>query len=136
VRPIADSLRAQMLAAPPGSPGMFEQMVPTMTRVDSMKAVLISGSRASYPATTANAFHELIVTDLRPELARITAPITVLYVVPPNSPLPPAQLEAALRASFATAPNPELLRIEDSYHFIQFDQPGRLVAEVDALMRR
>jgi pimeloyl-ACP methyl ester carboxylesterase len=78
----------------------------------------------------------LIVTDLRPELARITAPITVLYVVPPNSPLPPAQLEAALRASFATAPNPELLRIEDSYHFIQFDQPGRLVAEVDALMRR
>jgi pimeloyl-ACP methyl ester carboxylesterase len=136
VRRVADSIRAQMLAAPPGSPGMFEQMAPTMTKVDSMKAVLISGARASDPVTTANAFHELIVTDLRPELARITAPMTVLYVVPPNAPIPPAQYEAAMRASYATAPSAQLIKVEESLHFIQFDQPGRFVAEVDAFMRR
>lgn len=136
LRRAADSMRTAMLAAPPGAPGMFEQMVPTMTRVDSMKAVLVSGSRASHPATTANAFHELVVTDLRPELARITAPITVLYVVPPNVPLPPAVFDSVFRASFATAPNAQLIKVNDSYHFIQFDQPGRLVAELDALMRR
>ena len=101
-----------------------------------MKAVLVSNSRASNLATTANAFHELIVTDLRPELARITAPMTVLYVVPPNSPLPPARYEAAMRESYATAPSAVLIKIEDSYHFIQFDQPGRFVAEVDVMMRR
>ena len=136
VRPVADSMRAAMLAAPPGTPTMFEVMVQTMTKVDSMKAVLVSNSRASNLATTANAFHELIVTDLRPELARITAPMTVLYVVPPNSPLPPAQYEAAMRESYATAPSAVLIKIEDSYHFIQFDQPGRFVAEVDVMMRR
>lgn len=136
VRPVADSMRAAMLAAPPGTPTMFEVMVQTMTKVDSMKTMLVSGSRASNLATTANAFHELIVTDLRPELARITAPMTVLYVVPPSAPLPPAQYEAAMRASYATAPSAVLIKIEDSYHFIQFDQPGRFVAEVDALMRR
>lgn len=136
VRPTADSMRAAMLAAPPGAPGMFEQMVPTMTKVDSMKAMLLSGSRTSNPATTANAFHEMMVTDLRPELARITAPFTVLYVIPANAPLPAAQYEAAMKASYATAPNAVLTRIDDSYHFIQFDQPGRFVAEVDALMRR
>ena len=133
---MADSMRTAMLAAPPGTPTMFEQMVVTMTRVDSMKPKLVSASRASHPTTTANAFHELIVTDLRPELSGITAPMAVLYVVPPNSPLPPAQYDAALRTAYATAPTAQLIKVEDSLHFIQFDQPGRLIAELDALMRR
>ena len=136
LRRMADSMRTAMLAAPPGAPTMFEQMVVTMTRVDSMKPALDNASQASHPATTANAFHELIVTDLRPELPRITAPMAVLYVVPPNSPLPPAQYDAALRTAYATAPTAQLIKIEDSLHFIQFDQPGRLIAELDALMRR
>lgn len=136
VRRMADSIRTAMLAAPPGAPTMFEQMVATMTRVDSMKPALVSASRASDPATAANAFHELIVTDLRPELPRITAPMAVLYVVPPTSPLPPAQYEAAMRTAYAAAPTSQLIKIEDSFHFIQFDQPGRLIAELDALMRR
>lgn len=135
LRQMADSMRAGILAAAPGA-GMFEQMVPTMTKVDSLKPMLLDGSRGSHPATTANAFHELVVTDLRPELPRITAPMTVLYVLPPNSPIPLAQYDSAIRALYATAPNPELIKIDDSYHFIQFDQPGRLIAALDALMRR
>lgn len=136
VRPIADSIRTAMLAAPPGAPTMFELMAPTMTRVDSLKAALIAGSKGSNLATTANAFHELIVTDLRPELLRITMPMTVLYVIPPNAPMPPDQLEAAVKGSYATVPNLQIVRVADSYHFIQFDQPGRVVAELEALMKR
>ena len=135
LRQMADSMRAGILAAPPGA-GMFEQMVPTMTKVDSLRPMLLDGSRGSHRATTANAFHELVVTDLRPELPRITAPMTVLYVLPPNSPIPLAQYDSTMRALYATAPNPQIVKIEDSYHFIQFDQPGRLIAELDALMRR
>lgn len=135
VRQMADSMRAGILAAAAGA-GMFEQMVPTMTKVDSMRPMLLEGSRGSHRATTANAFHELIVTDLRPELPRITAPTTVLYVLPPNSPIPLAQYESAMRAAYAGAPSAQIVKIEDSYHFIQFDQPGRLIAELEALMRR
>lgn len=135
VRQMADSMRAGILAAAPGT-GMFEQMVPTMTKIDSMKPMLLEGARGSHRATTANAFHELIVTDLRPELPRITAPMTVLYVLPPNSPIPLAQYDSAMRAAYAGAPSAQIVKIEDSYHFIQFDQPGRLIAELDALMRR
>ncbi|HEV8598388.1 MAG TPA: alpha/beta hydrolase [Gemmatimonadales bacterium] len=83
----------------------------------------------------ANAFHELIVTDLRPELGRITAPLTVLYVIPSSAPSPPEQYEDGMRASFADAPGARLLKIENSYHFIQFDQPERFVAEADGFMR-
>ena len=105
MRPIADSMRAAMLAAPPGAPTMFEQMAPTMTMVDSMRATLITGSKGSHPATTANAFHELLVTDLRPELPRITAPLTVLFVIPPNAPIPGEQIEAAYRTMYGSLPN-------------------------------
>jgi pimeloyl-ACP methyl ester carboxylesterase len=136
LRPMADSMRNQMLAVPPGTPGMFEQMVPTMTRVDSMKPALAAAARASHQATVANAFHELILTDLRPELARITAPTTVLYVIPPTAPIPPAQYDSAMRGSYSSIPGVRIVKVEDSYHFIQFDQPDRLADEVDALMQR
>ncbi|MGQ0703507.1 MAG: alpha/beta fold hydrolase [Gemmatimonadales bacterium] len=135
-RPIADQIRAQMLALPPGAPTMMEQMIPTMTRVEAMRPMLLQGVRESHRPTVANAFHELIVTDLRPELSRITAPMSVLYVVPPNPPVPADQYEAGLRESYANAPKARLVKIEESLHFIQFDQPVRVAAELTALMKR
>jgi pimeloyl-ACP methyl ester carboxylesterase len=136
MRPVADSMRAAMLAAPPGAPTMFEQMAPTMTMVDSMRPRLINGSRGSHPATTANAFHELLVTDLRPELPRIAVPLTVLYVVPPHAPIPGAQIEAAYQSMYGVVPNAQVIRVENSWHFIMWDQPGRMVTELDAFMKR
>jgi pimeloyl-ACP methyl ester carboxylesterase len=78
----------------------------------------------------------VIVTDLRPELARISVPMTVLYVIPQNAPIAPDQYEAGLRQSFATVKEARLIRIDDSNHFIQIDQPARFVSEVDAFMKQ
>jgi pimeloyl-ACP methyl ester carboxylesterase len=129
-------MRAQMLAAPPDSfARTFGQMIASMTHREALRAGLLQSVRTSDQRTVANAFHELIMTDLRPELGRITAPLTVLYVIPPSAPIPAEQYEAGMRASFANAPGARLLKIENSYHFIQFDQPERFVAEVDVFMR-
>jgi pimeloyl-ACP methyl ester carboxylesterase len=136
VRPVADQVRARILAEPAGSPtGLLETMFPTMTRVESMRAVLRDGLLASDRRTVANAFHEAIVTDLRPELARIAAPVTALYVVPPDTPVPPAEFDRGVRESFAHAPGARIVRVEESNHFIMFDQPARFVAEVVTFMR-
>jgi pimeloyl-ACP methyl ester carboxylesterase len=134
-RPMADQMRTQVLTATPGA-DPFEQMVPTMTRVESMRPTLLRYARASDRATIANAFHEIIMTDMRTELGRIAVPMTVLYVVPPNIPLSLEEFEKALRLSWAGAPAARLVRIDNSNHYIQIDQPGPVVAEVDALMRR
>src|ERR687896_213053 len=84
VRPVADRLRDTILAQPAGSAtNMLEQLVASMTRTEAMRPALAQYARASDRRTVANAFHEIIVTDLRPELARVTAPMTVLYVIPP-----------------------------------------------------
>ena len=136
-RPIADQMRSQVLAAKAGSPSdPLEPMVATMTRDEAMRATLLEYARASDRRTIANAFHEIIMADLRPALPRITVPLTVLYVIPANVPLSPDAFEQAVRQSWANAPAARLVRIDESNHYIQLDQPARFIAEVDALMRR
>ena len=135
VRPVADQIRGQMLAAPPGSTGgMIEQMIATMTNTESARPALVQQARDSNRPTVANAFHELIVTDLRPELANITAPVTVLYVIPPNVPIPAEQYVGYMEMSYATLPNKRIVRIDDSYHFIMIDQFDRFMQEVNAFL--
>ena len=135
-RPRTGSAGKIVADPPPGSPGMLEQMFMGMTRDEAAKAKLVQGVRDSHRPTVGNAFHELILADLRPELSRIRVPFSVLYVLPANVPMPPEQFDAAMRKQYASAPNARLTRIDDSNHFIQIDQPVRFVTEVDALMRQ
>jgi pimeloyl-ACP methyl ester carboxylesterase len=133
MRPIADSMRKGMLAESKDSfLTQMGGMISGMTNKDALRPVLLGMVKASDQKVVANAFYELLITDLRPELANITMPFTVLYVIPPNT--PPAQYEAALQQSFANAKQVRLVKVENSFHFIQLDQPGMLVAELDTLM--
>lgn len=135
VRPVADQIRGQMIAAPPGSTGgMIEQMIATMTNTESARPVLAQHARESNRTTVANAFHELIVTDLRPELSDIRAPVTVLYVIPPQAPVTPEQYVGYMEMSYATLPNKRIVRIDDSYHFIMIDAFDRFMNEVNTFL--
>ena len=136
IRQAADQFRAMIQSKPLSAPDhMLAQMFASMTQVDSMKPVLLRHLAASDARTVGNAFHELITTDLRPELAKITAPVTVLYVQP-HVEMTHEQFDAAMRDMYANAKNLKLVRVDGSAHFIHLDVPARFVAEVDALMRR
>jgi pimeloyl-ACP methyl ester carboxylesterase len=135
LRGIADQARALILEDPPGT-GFIAQLFEGMTLDAEMQSVFMRHARESDRRTVANAFHEVIVTDLRPELSRITAPVTVLHVHPPNVQVPPQQFEASMARLYANATNARLVKIDDSRHFIQWDQPARFTAEVDVFMTR
>ena len=134
IRAMGDQLRAGFMQTPVDSPTVLEQMVPTMTRNDSARAVLVEYARASHRPTLGNAMHELIVTDLRPELSRITVPLVVLYAQPVGIPITADQLDSGMKESYANARQARLVRIDDSNHYIMIDQPGRVVAEIRRLM--
>lgn len=134
IRAMGDQLRAGFMQTPADSPTVFEQVVPTMTRNDSARTVLLQYARASHRPTLGNAMHELIVTDLKPELSRITVPLVVLYVKPAGVPLSTEQIDSGMRESYANARQARLMRIDDSNHYIMIDQPGRVVAEIRNLM--
>jgi pimeloyl-ACP methyl ester carboxylesterase len=135
LRGIADQARARILEDPPGT-GFIAQLFEGMTLDAQREAALMRLARESDRATVANAFHELVATDLRPELSRITAPVTVLYVQPPNVQVPAQQFDTSMARLYANASNATLVRIDDSRHFIQWDQPARFITEVGSFMTR
>lgn len=134
MKPFAAQVRTEILTVPFDST-MFAKMIPAMTFVDSMRPVLLQLVRASDRRMVANAFHEIILTDLRQELPRINVPMSVLYVVPADVPLTPDQFDASMKELFRNAPHARLVRIDNARHFLQYDQPARFIAEVDGFMR-
>jgi pimeloyl-ACP methyl ester carboxylesterase len=131
LRPMAEQMRAQILNS-----DMLNQMVATMTRSEANRQKVLQSAKASDRNVVANAMHDLILTDLRPELPRLALPLTVLYVQPAAVPVPAEQFDAAMKQTYSAAPNVTMVRIDESNHYIQLDQPARFVAEVDAFMRR
>ena len=135
VRPIAEQMRAGMTnAAGDARRQQIEGMIATMVRTEALRPVAVRASLESNAAVSAQAFYDLIVTDLRPDVARIRIPLTVLWVQPPNAPISAEQMERFYAASYAGAPQAVLHRIPESYHFIMWDQPEAFQRELRAFL--
>lgn len=135
VRPVADQIRAGMSGPPsPQGEAMLTQTINGMIRTEGRRAGVLAESRASDRGVSARAYHELVTTDLRPELPKISAPVTVLYVQPGGSPLTEAQTDGLYRQAYAGLRGAQLKRIPDAAHFIMFDQPERFQAEVRSFL--
>jgi pimeloyl-ACP methyl ester carboxylesterase len=131
IRPTADQIRDRMIA---NSAAMREQTITatmaTMIKTENRRAEAIRQSVDSDVGMSARSMHELIATDIRPELANIKVPVTVLYVRSPAAPITDEQMDAFYKLSYANVPQARLIRISDAYHFIMWDQPARFAEEV------
>lgn len=128
---IAERMRTEW-AAPGEEPWRrrITASVTSMIRTDSLHARAIANGVASDRAVAAQVMHDMVLQDLRAELARVDIPIRVLYVQGPHLPLDTAQVDAAFRAAYAAAPHATLARIPDAFHFLMLDQPARFADEV------
>jgi pimeloyl-ACP methyl ester carboxylesterase len=99
-----------------------------VTSPEGLKAVT-AGALASDRAVFANAMLEDLGTDLRPRLAGIKTPATVLY---PYMTVQGSQSEvsALYTNSYSGMPNVRFVRIDNSLHFIMYDQPAAFHAAV------
>ena len=110
--------------------------VTSMIRTDSLHARAIVSGLASDRAVAAQVMHDMVLQDLRADLARVAIPIRVLYVQGPHLPLDTAQMDAVFRAAYSAAPHATLARIPDAYHFVMLDQPVRFADEVRRFLAR
>ena len=124
---MANSTREQWLAESGAS-------ITSMINTESQRAGPLEAGATTDQKVAASAMRELVVTDLRPELANIAAPTTVLYVRFNDPRMTPEITDGIYRASFATLPGVTLKRIDDSAHFIMLDQPAAFAAEVNAFL--
>ena len=90
--------------------------------------------KRSDPAATGLAISELTATDLRAEIATITAPVLLLGA-PANAPaaMRPA-LEKAYAAQVATLPSARVKMSPTARHFIMLDDPQWLFAAIDEFL--
>lgn len=72
-----------------------------------------------------------MTTDLRPELPRIRAPLTVLYAHDKAYGFTPAQVDTNFRKVYAQANTARFVRVDDSFHFVMVDQPGPFARAVE-----
>jgi pimeloyl-ACP methyl ester carboxylesterase len=135
VKPVADQLKAGLEASTGDARRTrIEQTIAGMMKTESERGFAIHDGIDSDPAVGARAMHELITTDLRPELAKIKVPVTVLYVKPAAAPLTDEQLDGFYKLSFLPLPQARLIRIPDSYHFIMQDAPARFRSELKTFL--
>ena len=135
VTPIADGIMAQMAkASPEAREAAQTQMVRGMVNNKAEYPQVLKAALDSDRETVAHAYRELIVTDLRSELANISVPTTVLYVVPKGSRFTPEQTDHFMAASFANLKNAKLTHIPDSAHFIMYDARPRFAQELKTFL--
>ena len=132
---VADAIAAGNLAA---SPELRRQRanetIAGMVDTESMRAGAIDDSMKSDAGVSTRAFRELLVTNLIPELGKISKPVTVLYVQPKSVPIPAEQFDYVYKSAYAPVKQLTLKRIPDSAHFIMWDQPQRFQSEVKAFL--
>ena len=135
VKPVADQVHAAQSAAPRDQYlTQAKASVTGMIQTEAARTGPLRDVEASDQQVSASAFRELIVTDLRPELSKITAPVEVLYVKFNDPRMTDAITDAVYQMSFATLPGAKLKRIDDSAHFIMLDQPQAFYGDLDAFL--
>ncbi|MEG0001914.1 alpha/beta fold hydrolase [Comamonas sp.] len=100
----------------------------------SSRAAVSRWGRDSDRLTVAQAAYELAITDLRPELARITAATTVIYAHHPSYGAVES-VDGAFAAAYQGLGHASLVRIDHSRHFVMLDQAERFNAAVVEALR-
>jgi pimeloyl-[acyl-carrier protein] methyl ester esterase len=131
VEPQAAAMRDRGLAA--GKQPANEGMLQTMSATPEGRAQVAKWSETANNRVTMQVFYDVMTTDIRPELSKITAPVTLLY--PYDEIVGPVENVTALYANaYQGLAGLKMKRIDNSRHFIMLDQPAKFAEAVSAFL--
>jgi pimeloyl-ACP methyl ester carboxylesterase len=134
-KPGATAMRDRMAGTPDQFKAGVKMFMGAMMREPDKHADLVDASTKSDPKTSAEAMYVLMTTDLRPDLAKIKAPILVI-AADADGQMPRDAIEATWNAQLQTIPSHELIVVEHSKHFVMQDQPDAFYAALDAYLAK
>jgi pimeloyl-ACP methyl ester carboxylesterase len=79
--------------------------------------------------------YDLMTTDVRPELADIRAPLTVLYAYDEAMGVTAEAVDRMFQTSYAQAKAARFVRVDGGLHFIMLDQPEKFAAAVEEFLK-
>ncbi|MEA5101362.1 alpha/beta hydrolase [Pantoea sp. S18] len=122
------------------SPEQFKEFQKTsiirLAKTEAVRPALVTAGLNSDRKTVADAVYELMITDLRPELARIKAPMEIVYAYDALFGVSAASVDAMYRQAYASASDIHFTRIDDSFHFVMLDQPERFSRAVTSFLNQ
>jgi pimeloyl-ACP methyl ester carboxylesterase len=111
------------------------QFLRNLVKSPEGRKATIGWAISSDKSVVARAMYEDMTTDLRADLHKIKAPVTVLYPWDVLSGFPHEATDKLYRGNFESLPNKTVVCIEDSFHFIMLDQPEKFAAQVDTFLK-
>lgn len=123
VEPQAKIMRDRTVAAygHPVDPAVIQRTAASQALHDDSRVRIADWVAKADPRVTGEALYEDMTTDLRPELASIRTPITLVY--PFGGAMTQDKADAFYKAEYAKAPHVFFVPIPDSGHFVMLDQP-------------
>jgi pimeloyl-ACP methyl ester carboxylesterase len=139
VKPMADGMRAGMLAADEASYGaQLRNSVAALTNHADRVPTLARWGETSDRNTTAQAMYELMTTDLRPALAKAHTPTLVLGSWASYAPYgsTKASTQAIFEQQYARHPNVHIELSDSGYHFLMWDDAQWLQQQVRGFLSK
>lgn len=112
-----------------------QQLLRTLVKSPEGRKLATGWAIASDKSVVARAMYEDMTTDLRPELHKIKAPVTVLYPWDSQSGFPRKATDKLYQQNFAALPGAKVLCVESSFHFIMLDQPEAFAKQVETFLK-
>lgn len=135
LKPIADGIMTRMRTAPADAYAkQLEGTIASMVNTESMRAGALEDAVKSDRDVSARSYGELVMTNLVPELSKITARTVVLYVTPKGAPVTDVQMDGYYKMSYAPLKGAVLKRVPNSAHFIMWDNAPFFQSEVKAFL--
>ena len=133
VEPQGKAMRDQMMSAygKPADPAPAEATANRLALKPDSRAKVKAWVMAADPRVSGEAMYEDLTTDLRPDLAAIKTPITLVYPWAETGPTK-AMADPLYRGAYAAAPNVTYVDVGDSAHFVMLDQPAVFAAALKA----
>jgi pimeloyl-ACP methyl ester carboxylesterase len=133
----AGKIRDAMLQSDSATRQMQSQAAAASMVTNPVDAQRIAGwSAISDPATVANAMYDVMSTDLRPNLGNIIAPTLVMGTwIAYKQYAPRAAIEATYASQYANLKSARLVTADTARHFIMYDDPTWMFAQMDAFLQ-
>ncbi|WP_457654382.1 alpha/beta fold hydrolase [Rhodocaloribacter sp.] len=136
MEPQARQMRDMIASRTPEQFRRYEaQTLPTMISDSADVARALETVARSDPKAVGQALYELLTTDLREDLSRITVPVLVIGTWVGYQPYATREQVAAMfEAQYARLSNARIVLADDARHFVMYDDLEGMLEETDAFL--
>jgi pimeloyl-[acyl-carrier protein] methyl ester esterase len=129
MKPAADGIRTNPAGSMSGP--RYDQMLMSMATAQADRDTIKAWGNASEPNVVGNAVADDLTLDLRPGLAKILIPLTLLF---PDY-AAAGSTDGMYRGAYAAETSIKFVAVTNSLHFIMLDQPKQFDAAVDEFLK-